>query len=317
MNATTSLANYSAIKRDPERGHRLRVYAAWALSIALVLALSIYGANYYLLGTLDRPFSPKHALLKPSGSIGIKLGILGVCLFLVIFLYPLRKRIPWLGRIGTTRHWLDFHILLGITAPVVIAFHSSFKFSGIAGMAFWIMVAVAVSGFIGRYHLCADSPQPEHRRAFAERVSESAERLTQNFEHRAYCPSETWQPLLRCRTPGRSARNAALPRPCLTMLALDLSRAAPGGAPAHARAGSGRSAVLSLGAVAGHRASRTREYIIQSARRKSSLAKRVAFLSRSQQVFHLWHVDSPAVQLYLRGRWHCFTSRWSPFWVFL
>src|SRR5205085_5152166 len=35
--------------------------------------------------------------------------------------------------------------------PIVIALHSSFKFGGIAGIAFWIMTAVAVSGFIGRY----------------------------------------------------------------------------------------------------------------------------------------------------------------------
>jgi len=34
---------------------------------------------------------------------------------------------------------------------VVIAFHASFKFRGIAGIAFWIMLAVAASGVIGRY----------------------------------------------------------------------------------------------------------------------------------------------------------------------
>ncbi len=32
------------------------------------------------------------------------------------------------------------------------------------------------------------------------------------------------------------------------------------------------------------------ERAIEMARRKSSLSKRVAFLSRTQQVFHLWHV---------------------------
>ena len=66
-------------------------------------------------------------------------------------LYYFRKRWGWLASIGTTTHWLDFHIVLGITAPIVIAFHAAFKFRGIAGMAFWIMVAVALSGIIGRY----------------------------------------------------------------------------------------------------------------------------------------------------------------------
>jgi hypothetical protein len=32
------------------------------------------------------------------------------------------------------------------------------------------------------------------------------------------------------------------------------------------------------------------ERVVEAARRKSSLSKRIAFLSRSQQVFHLWHV---------------------------
>src|SRR5260370_38340092 len=75
----------------------------------------------------------------------------GVLLFLFIYLYPLRKKWAWLGRQGSSQRWLDFHVLLGLIAPVVITFHSSFKFSGIAGIAYWIMVLVALSGVVGRY----------------------------------------------------------------------------------------------------------------------------------------------------------------------
>jgi hypothetical protein len=32
------------------------------------------------------------------------------------------------------------------------------------------------------------------------------------------------------------------------------------------------------------------EFVVQTARHKSALSKRIAFLSRTQQVFHLWHV---------------------------
>ena len=46
---------------------------------------------------------------------------------------------------------MDFHVIAGVTAPIIIAFHASFKFRGIAGVAFWIMLAVALSGVIGRY----------------------------------------------------------------------------------------------------------------------------------------------------------------------
>src|SRR5690242_9736561 len=110
-----------------------------------------YGYNYYTLSSADRPFSPKHDALKPSGTIGIKLGMFGVFLFFLIYLYPLRKKWNWLARKGNSRHWLDFHIVLGTLAPIVIAFHASFKFGNIAGMAFYSMLCVTLSGFVGRY----------------------------------------------------------------------------------------------------------------------------------------------------------------------
>src|SRR5712692_7830 len=134
-----------------EKKHRQRVMAGWIASMAFVAAFAVYGFDYYTLGSGERPFSPKHALLRPGGAIGVNLGVFGVLLFFLIYLYPLRKKWGWLGRQGNSRHWLDFHVVLGATAPIIIAFHSCFKFGNIAGMAFWIMTAVTASGFIGRY----------------------------------------------------------------------------------------------------------------------------------------------------------------------
>src|SRR5882762_1828630 len=136
---------------DKERAHRVRLSLGYMLAGALVAGIFAYGFNYYTLGAADRPFSPKHTLLKPSGPVGVKLGMFGLAMFLVIFLYPLRKKWAWLGKQGSSRHWLDNHVLLGIAAPFVIALHAAFKFRGFAGMAFWIMFAVSVSGIIGRY----------------------------------------------------------------------------------------------------------------------------------------------------------------------
>ena len=91
MSANASVATAVAPVRDRERGHRSRVAAGYILFATLILALTVYGFDYYTLGSDDRPFSPKFASLKPSGIIGIKLGWLGVFMFLIIFLYPLRK----------------------------------------------------------------------------------------------------------------------------------------------------------------------------------------------------------------------------------
>src|SRR3989441_12538367 len=138
-------------REDAEKGHRLRLRLAWLLAAAVVLVIAGYGFDYYSLGAAQRPFSPKHEILRPSGTIGIKLGMLGVLMFFLIYLFPLRKKWGWLSRQGNSRRWLDFHVVLGATVPIIIAFHSSFKFGNIAGMAFWSMLVVTVSGFIGRY----------------------------------------------------------------------------------------------------------------------------------------------------------------------
>jgi len=152
MTAHTALAPPSiTLAAAGQEQHRRRIMTVSLVATSLMAGLALYGANYYTLTQADRPFSPKHHLLKPSGVIGINLGLLGVLLFCGIFLYPLRKRWAWLRKQGDSRHWLDYHVVLGIAAPVCIAFHSSFKFRGLAGVAFWVMVAVGLSGFVGRY----------------------------------------------------------------------------------------------------------------------------------------------------------------------
>ena len=88
-------------------------------------------------------------------------------MFLAIFLYPLRKVWAWLRGKGAPKHWLDFHVLLGLAAPFVIAFHSSFKFRGFAGIAFWIMVAVSRERRDRTLSVRADSAQPECSRNLA------------------------------------------------------------------------------------------------------------------------------------------------------
>src|SRR6202023_392635 len=151
MSVQASTGPAILVREDAERGHRTRVLLAWLTAVAVILVIAGYGFNYYTLSAAVRPFSPKHYALRPSGPIGINLGLLGVFLFFLIYLYPLRKKWGWLARQGNSRHWLDFHIVLGTAAPFIIAFHSTFKFGNIAGMAFWSMLAVTLSGFVGRY----------------------------------------------------------------------------------------------------------------------------------------------------------------------
>jgi hypothetical protein len=272
---------------DKERGHRRRVAAAWAVAVAFLLAIAIYGFDYYTLGTAERPFSPKHALLRPSGVIGIKLGMLGVAMFLVIYLYYFRKRIGWLGNIGTTKHWLDFHIVLGITAPIVIAFHASFKFRGIAGMAFWIMVAVALSGVVGRY-LYAQIPR--HLNAaeltWQELQDEQVSLSHQLASQKLFAPGEL---VAAFHIPDlEMVKHKSAIGALLWMFAVDLSRPFRVASLRRRVLGFG-GVLLSLGGIL--RSSNTElERVVQAVRQQAALSKRMVFLSRTQQVFQLWHV---------------------------
>lgn len=272
---------------DPERWHRVRLYTAATAAIAFITALALYGADYYVLGAAERPFSPKHVLLRPSGAIGIKLGILGVGLFLIIFLYPLRKRIPWLMRMGRSKHWLDFHVVVGLTAPLVIAFHSSFKFHGIAGMAFWIMVAVAISGIVGRYIYAQVPRSLDNAEISMKELEKQQQELTAELANQRMVSVADLQWIARIPSVVR-ARNMPLYRALLLMIALDLLRPF--------QVARLRRRVLGFGGVLFSFGGLLRtdneelEFVVQTARLKAALSKRIAFLSRTQQVFHLWHV---------------------------
>src|SRR5271166_4484789 len=195
--ATAGIAGQTNPVVDMERGHRLRVKALYGLAIVSNLAIFFYGFDYYKLSAVDRPFSPKHHMLRPSGPIGLYLGFVGVALFVGIFLYPLRKHWAWLGQIGSTRHWLDIHVLMGLTAPCIIAFHSTLKFKGIAGMAFWIMFAVSASGVVGRY-LYAQIPRKVTTAELSmKELKELQERLKQELAAQNLLPKEDLSALLR------------------------------------------------------------------------------------------------------------------------
>ena len=288
-NATATARIVSGAKTlpDAERGHRVRLYALYAIAIVSNLAIFFYGFDYYKLSSVDRPFSPKHHMLRPSGPIGLYLGFVGVALFLGIFLYPIRKHWAWLGTKGSTRHWLDIHVLMGLTAPFIVAFHSTLKFKGIAGMAFWIMFAVSTSGVVGRY-LYAQIPRKVTTAELSmKELQELQAHLSQQLAAQKLLPEADLRALLRMPDANRVARLpivVALPY----MMVLDVIRM-------FRVAGLRRHALSfgeSLKTMAGFFPTRNRELekIIRAAAEEAALSKRVLFLSRSQKVFHLWHV---------------------------
>jgi len=285
--ATARIADRNTPSVDTERGHRLRMRALYMVAIVSNLAIFFYGFDYYKLSAIDRPFSPKHHMLRPSGPIGLYLGFVGVALFVGIFLYPLRKHWAWLGQIGSTRHWLDIHILMGLTAPFIIAFHSTLKFKGIAGMAFWIMFAVSASGVVGRY-LYAQIPRKVTTAELSmKELQELQENLSQQLAAQHLLPEADLRALLRMPDAQR-VNHLPIVIALIYMMLLDVVRM-------FGVARLRRHALTfgqSLKTLAGFLPTQNRELekAIQAASEEAALSKRLLFLSRSQKVFHLWHV---------------------------
>jgi len=287
MSAGASVSNNVLVRVDPEKGHRARLFLAWMSALALVLVIAGYGWNYYTLGAADRPFSPKHAALRPSGSVGIKLGILGVFLFFLIYLYPLRKKWGWLARQGNSRHWLDFHVVLGTLAPIVIAFHSTFKFGNIAGMAFWSMLAVTLSGFIGRY-LYAQVPRNLNAAELSmKEMQDIEERLRHQLSEQQLTFGARMEKLYDLPTPGDVAHMPML-LALAYMILIDCKRPFRISLLRLQAAGF----ISWVGSLFGLLPTRdaSLEQAIVVARNQARFSKRILFLKRTEQVFNLWHV---------------------------
>ena len=132
--------------------HRIYILLMTATGFVLFVLLSYWGYSYYSTGVEDRPFHTDHTMLKPSGPMGHGLGIIGTLLILIgVFSYIGRKKKKFLPRVGALKYWLEFHIFLCSIGPLMILFHTAFKFGGIVSISFWSMVAVVLSGVIGRF----------------------------------------------------------------------------------------------------------------------------------------------------------------------
>ncbi len=132
--------------------HNIYIAVFVLLVILTVLILSFSGFSYYNTNLEERFFHADHVSLKPSGLLGHGLGIIGSILIIIgVFSYMARKRFRSLMRLGVLKHWLEFHIFLCTIGPVMILFHTAFKFGGLVAISFWSMVAVFLSGIIGRF----------------------------------------------------------------------------------------------------------------------------------------------------------------------
>lgn len=132
--------------------HKIYISSFFVVGIAVTVILAVNGYQYYTTPLEERFFDASHQTLKPSGSWGHGFGIIGTLMMIMgVSVYMLRKRSRKFFNFGYLKHWLEFHIFLCSVGPVLVLYHTAFKFGGIVSVSFWSMVLVVLSGVIGRF----------------------------------------------------------------------------------------------------------------------------------------------------------------------
>ena len=258
----------------PGRPWRIFLALLYLAGLASISYLAWEGRSYYLAPLIERPRHPDYWELKPGGSRGLVYGIVGASLMILMMSYSLRKRLRPLRKWGALRYWLDLHIFCGVMGPLLIVLHSSFKVHGLVALSFWSMVAVALSGVLGRYlYLQIPRAGSGDRMTLAE-VEEERERLGRELLEGGAIDQQTVDGL-------GEVLDSAVPRrknllSLLVMLPFDGWRLR------RQLAAYSRSLESSDHPVSPH--------WVHSARRKLVLERRIRLLAELQALFHYWHV---------------------------
>ena len=169
--------------------HRLYIGTMVMVIIATIIYLSYTGWSYYTLPLEERFYHPKYDWFKPAGAMGHGLGIVGTLLILFgVSIYIARKRYGFLEKYIRLKYLLEFHIFLCTLGPIMVLFHTSFKFGGIVSIAFWSMVAVVLSGVLGRFIYIQIPRTIEGRQLGLQEVNELQSQLQTNIQESIKLP---------------------------------------------------------------------------------------------------------------------------------
>jgi hypothetical protein len=133
---------------------------------------------------------PTERYISPRDGLGYALGIIGGSLMLVLLLYPARKRLPWLGFLGSIKAWFNAHMALGVVGPLFILYHSNFSLGATNSNAALIaMLLVSGSGVIGRYFYTRVYDGLSDRRHTRNELQAAANELRQKVAGTAFVPN--------------------------------------------------------------------------------------------------------------------------------
>jgi hypothetical protein len=257
--------------------HKFYIGLFLLVGIGVTILLAVNGFNYYSTSLEERFFNESHNSLKPSGTIGHGLGIIGTFMMILgVGIYMVRKRYRNLFNLGYLKHWLEFHIFLCSVGPVLVLYHTAFKFGGIVSISFWSMVLVALSGVVGRFIYLQIPRTIQGRELSVQELIDIKEKLAIRVRS---VLSEDTSTLTEFERISSTERYKSFK--LLTAIGylhrdfFDIKRVM--------RLFKKRIKLIGIDKI-------QRKELIKAAKSELTMARRIAFLRTSQKLFQLWHI---------------------------
>jgi hypothetical protein len=83
---------------------------SWRIGLGILIGLLLFLAWLVESGSV----------FKAGDDIGYNLGLVGGLMMLSLLLYPVRKRVRFLDRVGSMQAWFRYHQVAGIVGPLLV-----------------------------------------------------------------------------------------------------------------------------------------------------------------------------------------------------
>lgn len=258
------------------RTHNIIIYAITAVLTVFLISYYFEASTYLWSSAEERlDLNEDQDVFGPSGFKGHGLGFLAALFMLFLWLYIIRKRWNRLRGMGKLSQWLKYHMWFGIAAPLLATFHAAFRFEGLIGVMYWAMIAVMLSGIVGRY-LYGHIPRRRdgHALTQAQMDTEKASRL-RSLQMEFGISAEDISAL---STPDMPGQKQGILSALIDLLLFDIrkrSRINKMLAPLKAKYGMVQQDL---------------EFLRSTIEQQVVIAQRIKVLDSVSKVFHWWHV---------------------------
>jgi len=260
------------------RRRRFLIGLIYVAAFAVLAYLLIDGWSYYTTPYLERPRHEAYRILRPAGSRGLIYGIIGASMMILMLIYSLQKRLKFFGKRRSLRPFLDVHIFLGVIGPLFIVLHTSFKVQGLVAVAFWSMVAVALSGYLGRYLYQQIPRNMDDQELSLSEIEASGQQMLTQIKERTGLEDDTLHSLISTFENAYTTNAGSLWRLIPALILKDLRR------PWIKRR-------LRRKIVRLRRLSRREiDTLTELAVRQALLKRKLVVLGQVRRLFHWWHV---------------------------